>query len=162
MRDRRTLLRIVRSHRWTLPLVVFCAAFDARRPLDVIADACNAGYRIALPVAWCVLALDVLLVLFALTVPRHRGVVGRIVQRSAWLFGATAWMMGTAICLFLGGWRWFAAGVLLAGVGVIPVGIYVGLLARPGDGLVESLTAMALATVASWFVGRRLRRTDAR
>jgi hypothetical protein len=137
-------------------------ARDQRRPLDVVADASNRGYRIALPVAWCVLALDVLLVLFALAVPRHRSIVGRVVQQSAWLFGATAWMMGTAICLFLGGWRWFAAGVLLAGVGVIPAGIYVGVLARPGGGLVESLTAMALATVASWFVGKRMRRADAR
>lgn len=131
---------------------------DQRRPLDVVADLSNQGYRIALPVAWCVLALDVLLVLFALAVPRHRGVVGRVVQHSAWLFGPTAWMMGTVICLFLGGWRWFVGGVLLAGVGVIPVGIYVGVLSRPGGGLVESLIAMTLATVGAWYAGRRLRR----
>ena len=131
---------------------------DQRRPLDLVADASNVGYRIALPVAWCVLALDVLLVLLTLAVPRHRGIVGRVVQQSAWLFGATAWMMGAVVCLFLGGWRWFVAGVLLAGVGVIPLGIYVGVLSRPGGGLVESLTVMALATISSWVVGKRLRR----
>lgn len=151
--------------RWVFALVA-CACLGAwslasgTRPLHLVVELSNRGFRVTLPVAWAVLALDVLLVAAAFAAPRYRRPAGAVVGQTAWLFGATAWMISAPLCLFVGGARWFVAGLLLLGVGMVPLGIYVGLVGLGPEPIVLSLLAMTLSALGAWYTGRRLRRSD--
>jgi len=64
-----------------------------------------------------------IIALLAAIVPKARGVSGLIIYTSSFVFGLGTWIFGLAATLALWGWIAVIIGVLLGGVGVVPIGM---------------------------------------
>lgn len=60
-------------------------------------------------------------------VPRARGVVGIILLLSSYVYGLASWIYGLLVTLALWGWIAIIIGLILGGVGVIPIGMLASL-----------------------------------
>ena len=67
-------------------------------------------------------AINLLLLFFAI-IPKARGIVGSIIYISSYVYGLSAWIYGLAVTLALWGWIAIIIGLLLGGVGVVPIGM---------------------------------------
>lgn len=55
--------------------------------------------------------------------PKTRGVSGLIIYISSYVYGLGTWIFGLAVTLALWGWIAVIIGVLMGGVGVVPIGM---------------------------------------
>lgn len=119
------------------------------------------GARVALAIqpfvnwlAGILFILNIIVLLFAL-VPRFRSVSGLIIFISSYIYGLSTWIFGLAVTLTF--WGWFAViiGVLLGGVGVVPI----GLLAAGFNGqwgIFWSLLVSLILTIVARMIGMAL------
>jgi len=66
--------------------------------------------------------INIILLLFAF-VPKARGFVGLVILISSYIYGLSAWIYGLAVTLALWGWLAVIIGLVLGGVGVVPIGM---------------------------------------
>ncbi len=80
-------------------------------------------YTFLLPISWIALAI-VLFVLLPLAAWRKtRGMAGTGLFITSYIFGATTWFLGAAVTFGSFGWLGLIIGLLVLGVGVVPLGI---------------------------------------
>lgn len=64
-----------------------------------------------------------LLALLVAIVPKARAVSGLVIYISSYVYGLGTWIFGLAVTLALWGWVAVIIGLLLGGVGVVPIGM---------------------------------------
>lgn len=74
-----------------------------------------------------------LILLFFAIIPKARGIVGNIIMYSALVYGLSAWIYGLAVTLALWGWLAVIVGVLLGGIGVVPIGMLASIIGGHWD-----------------------------
>jgi hypothetical protein len=72
--------------------------------------------------AGILLLINVLLLILAIF-PKIRGVAGIIIYVSSYVYGLSAWIFGLAVTLALWGWLAVVIGIILGGIGVVPIGL---------------------------------------
>ena len=98
--------------------------------------------------AGLLIVIDILLLLVAL-IPSARGTAGMIILFSTYIYGLSAWIYGLAVTLALWGWLAVIIGVVLGGVGVVPI----GLLASMFTGHWEMFWPLLLTSVLTYGAG---------
>lgn len=72
--------------------------------------------------AGIVFAINLIALLIAI-IPSARGVSGVIIYLSSYVYGLGTWIFGLAVTLALWGWVAVIVGILIGGIGVVPVGL---------------------------------------
>ncbi len=108
-------------------------------------------YSLFLPWSQWALLIAVVLLLPLAIFKRTRGFAGTALFALSYLFGITTWLLGAAISFISYGWLGLIIGLVVLGVGVVPVGI-VGAYFKLGQ------TEIALTLVAMTIItyGARL------
>jgi len=104
--------------------------------------------------AGILLIIDIAILLFAV-IPKLRGVVGIIVYISSYVFGLSAWIYGLAVTLSLWGVVALIIGLLLGGVGVVPIGMLAAIF-HGQWGIFFSLLITVLMTYGFRLIGKLL------
>lgn len=82
--------------------------------------------------AGILLIINLILLFFAI-IPKARFIVGNIIMYSALVYGLSAWIYGLAVTLALWGWLGVIVGVLLGGIGVVPIGMLASVIGGHWD-----------------------------
>lgn len=110
-------------------------------------------YTFLLPISWIALAI-VLFVLLPLAAWRKtRGVAGAGLFIASYIFGTTTWFLGAAATFNSFGWLGLIIGLLVLGVGVVPLGIIGAFFKMNIIDLGVSLCVMLVITLAARFAG---------
>ena len=89
----------------------------------------------------------------ALFQKRYRRTAGRIMYLSSYVFGIECWLASLGVCYALGGWILILIGVLLFGVGVVPLAILAGLFTAHWT-VAGKIIAILILTLWSRELGR--------
>lgn len=112
------------------------------------------GYAALLPLAQVGLALFFVVLLPMAAIRRTRGLAGRMIYLLSWPIGICTWLLGAVTCLSSFGWIGLIVGLLLMGLGVVPVGIVGALFSlEQGGELAATLFVMSLITYALRLLG---------
>lgn len=98
--------------------------------------------------------INLALLLVAL-IPKARDIVGLIIYISSYVYGLSAWIYGLAVTLTLWGWLAVIIGVLLGGLGVVPIGILAAIFCGEW-GIFWTLLLTVVLTYGSRTVGYAL------
>ncbi len=98
------------------------------------------GYRLLLPISWIVLAVIVIVLLPMCLFKRSRPFAGFGFIAASYLFGITTWLLGAVITFGSFGWIGLIIGLLLFGIGVVPLA------------LIAAIFVLKSWTVAAWIV----------
>ncbi len=116
-----------------------------------VIDTTGTVYMFLMPISWIALAivLFVLLPLAAWRKTRGFSAIGLYV--TSYIFGATTWFLGAAITFASFGWLGLIIGLLVLGVGVVPLGIVGAFFKLDMTGFAVSLCVMLAITLATRF-----------
>ena len=115
-------------------------------------------YIFLMPISWIALAI-VLFVLLPLAVWRKTRIVsGAALYIISYIFGATTWFLGAAATFGSFGWTGLIIGLLVFGIGVVPLGIIGAFLKLEIGGLGVTLCVMLVITFAARFAGAHFAR----
>lgn len=124
---------------------------------ETIAVFCANAYVFLLPVTWIGVAV-VLFVLLPMACFRStRSAAGSGLICASWVFGATTWFLGATVTFATWGWIAVLIGLLLGGVGVVPIGILVAFFSIESMSLGVSLIVMVIIVFATRLGGVALR-----
>ena len=98
------------------------------------------GYRVLLPISWIVLVVIVIVLLPMCLFKRSRPFAGFGFIAASYLFGITTWLLGAVITFGSFGWVGLLIGLLLFGIGVVPLA------------LIAAIFLLKTWTVAAWIV----------
>jgi len=102
-----------------------------------------------------ILFLVNLIVLLVALVPKARGVAGIIIYISSYIYGLSTWIFGFAVTLALWGWLAVIIGVMMGGVGVVPIGMLAAIF-KGNWAIFWSLLLSAILTYGSRLIGTLL------
>lgn len=114
-------------------------------------------YTFLLPVSWIALAVVVLVLLPMAAWRRTRGAAGTGLLIAAFIFATTTWSLAAAITFGSFGWLGLIIGLLVFGVGVVPLGIIGAFFKLDIIGLGVSLCVMLVITLTAQIAGAYLR-----
>ena len=121
--------------------------------MQTIVTFCMKAYYFMLPVAWIGLTI-VILILFPLAIFRRtRGFAGACIYFFSWIVGITTWFLGAAAAFFAWSWWGLIIGIILFGVGVVPVGILAAFFSLKITSMGVSLIVMSLITYVFRLIG---------
>lgn len=121
--------------------------------MQTVISFCMKAYYFMLPVAWIGLTI-VILILLPLAIFRGtRGFAGMGIYFFSWVVGITTWFLGAAIAFYAWGWWGLIIGILLFGVGVVPVGILAAFFSLKITSMWVSLIVMCLITYVFRLIG---------
>lgn len=115
---------------------------------EAIAEFCVMAYSILLPISWIGVAVVVLVLLPLAIFRASRSAAGTGMFYSSYLFGLTTWFLGAAVTFITWGWMGLIIGLLLAGVGVVPIGILAAFISLKEPSLGFSLIVMVIIVFA--------------
>ena len=81
-------------------------------------------YMFLLPFSWLALAISIFVLVPLAFFRKTRPAAGLGLFIASWLFGLTTWTLGVTITFLAYGWVGLIIGLLLFGVGVVPMGIF--------------------------------------
>jgi len=112
-----------------------------------VVEVCISAYRFLLPVSWIALALVIVVLLPLAAWRKTRGwaAVGLVV--ASFIFGITTWLLGAAATFASFGWFGLIVGLLIVGVGVVPLGVLGAFWKLKIAGLAWSLLVMLAITM---------------
>jgi hypothetical protein len=84
---------------------------------------------------------------------KTRGAAGVGLLITSYIFGATTWLLGTAVTFASFGWLGLIIGLLVLGIGVVPLGIIGAFFKLDIVDLGVSLCVMLIITLAARFAG---------
>lgn len=90
--------------------------------------------------------------LVAAIIPSTRMTVGGFLYGSSYVYGLATWIYGLAVCLTLWGWLAVIIGLLMGGIGVVPIGMLAALFNTEWQ-IFFALFAMVILTYASRAIG---------
>jgi len=118
------------------------------------------AYTWLLPFAWIALGVIILILLPLAIFKRTRKFSGTVIFFASYLFGITTWFLGAVITLSTWGWVALIIGLLIAGVGVVPIGILASFITLKSASLGISIIVMGIVTYACRMGGMALSAND--
>lgn len=110
-------------------------------------------YTFLLPVSWIALVIVLFVLLPFAAWQKTRGAAGICLFVTSYIFGATTWVLGTAVTFASFGWLGLIIGLFVLGVGVVPLGIIGAFFKLNINDLGLSLCVMLVITLAARFAG---------
>lgn len=123
---------------------------------EAIAQFCVKAYTFLLPFSWIVVAIVVVILLPLAIFKATRGIAGTGIFFSSYVFGITTWFLGAAVTFATWGWSAVIIGLLLGGVGVVPIGILAAFISLSQPFLGLSLVVMVVIVFAARIGGMSL------
>jgi len=123
---------------------------------EAIADFCGKAYTLLLPISWIGAAIIVLVLLPMALFRATRPAAGTGMYFASYLFGFTTWFLGAAVTIVSWGWVGFIVGLIIAGVGVVPIGILAAFISLKLPALGFSLIVMVVIVFATRIGGTAL------
>lgn len=114
------------------------------------------AYTMLLPLAWIGIFVTVLILLPMSLFKRTRASAGKGMYHVSWLLGATTWFLGAAVTFATWGWLALIIGLLLAGIGVVPIAILAAFISLKSLSLGFSLIVMVILVFATRVGGLAL------
>lgn len=96
-----------------------------------------------------------LIMLLVAIVPKARGVTGVIIYISSYIYGLSTWIFGLTVTLALWGWLAVVIGMMMGGIGVVPIGMLAAIF-KGNWAIFWSLFFSAALTYGSRLVGTLL------
>lgn len=115
------------------------------------------AYTFLLPAAWIVFAVVLFVVLPMLLWRRTRGVASLALVVASFIFGVTTWCLGAAVTFISFSWLGLMLGLVIFGLGVVPLGIIGAFFSLGMNDLGVSLLVMAAISVGTRFLGLYIR-----
>lgn len=106
-------------------------------------------YSFLIPLAWIGVAVVIFILLPMACFRATRTKAGGGLYIASWLFGATTWFLGVAVTFATWGWFGLFIGLLLAGVGVVPMAILAAFISLKIVSLGVSLIVMCIIVFAT-------------
>jgi len=107
------------------------------------------AYTMLLPLAWIGIFVTVLILLPMSLFKRTRESAGKGMYYVSWLLAATTWFLGCAVTFASWGWIALIIGLLLGGVGVVPIAILAAFISLEIYSLGFSLITMVILVFAT-------------
>lgn len=111
------------------------------------------GYTSLLPIAQMAFFITVFIFAPLSLIKSIRLYIGAAYDVVSYIFGATTWFLGCSITFLTWGWAALLIGLLLFGVGVVPIAIVASFVALGNYELGFSLIAMSILTYAARIIG---------
>jgi len=111
------------------------------------------AYSFMLPFYSIALALAIFVLLPLSIWRKTRGVAGLGLVITSYLFGLTTWLLGAAVTFGSFGWFGLIIGLLVLGVGVVPLAIIGAIFKLDNGGLAAILFVMVVVTLLARFGG---------
>ncbi len=111
---------------------------------EAIATFCVKAYTFLLPISWIGVALVVFILLPMALFKGTRPTAGTGMFFSSFLFGLTTWFLGATVTFVTWGWVGLIIGLIIAGVGVVPIGILAAFISLGEPTLGISLIVMVV------------------
>lgn len=86
------------------------------------------GYEFLLPIYGFAFTFMILVLIPLGFIKKIRPVVAIILYIISFIFGATTWLYAVVITFAMLGWIWLVIGLLIAGIGVLPLGLIASLI----------------------------------
>ena len=118
---------------------------------DAIAQLALRWYASWLPMAWLVLAVSIFVLAPLSFWRRARSWTTTGMLTSSYVIGFTAWLLGAGVTFASFGWLGLIVGLLVFGVGVVPIGAVGAFFKLDDGGLAASIIGMALVAYALRF-----------
>ena len=127
-----------------------------------IVEFCAKAYAFLLPISWIGMATVVVIFLPLAIFKTTRGFAGTGIFFSSYVFGATTWFLGAAVTFATWGWPAIIIGLMLGGVGVVPIGILAAFISLSKPSLGLSLIVMVIVVFAARIGGMSLSESSER
>ena len=123
---------------------------------EAIAAFCIKAYTFLLPISWIGVAIVAVILLPMALFKATRPAGGTGMYFSSYLFGLTTWFLGATITFVTWGWVGLIIGLIIAGVGVVPIGILAAFISLKEPALGFSLIVMVVIVFATRIGGMSL------
>jgi hypothetical protein len=123
---------------------------------QVIADYCVKVYSFLLPIAQVGVLIVVFILLPMALFRATRSVAGTGIFFLSYLFGITTWFIGATVTFATWGWLGLLIGLLIAGIGVVPIGILAAFISLKEPTLGFSMIEMVIVVFATRMGGMAL------
>lgn len=123
---------------------------------DAIAVFCVKAYTFLLPISWIGVAIVVIVLLPMALFKATRPAAGIGMYFSSYLFGLTTWFLGAAVTFVTWGWVGLIIGLIIAGIGVVPIGILAAFISLKEPILGFTLIVMVIIVIAIRMGGTAL------
>ena len=111
------------------------------------------AYTFTLPFYEFALAVAIFVLLPLAFWRKTRGAAGIGLLVTSYVFGLTTWLLGAAVTFGSFGWFGLIVGLLVLGVGVVPLGIIGAIFKLDNGGLAMVLFVMVIVTLGARFGG---------
>lgn len=118
-----------------------------------IAGTTLSAYAFLLPIAWVALALVVFVLVPLAVWSRTRAAAGIGLFIASYVFGATTWFLGAGVSFASFGWFGLVVGLMIMGIGVVPIGIAGAYFSLNSGEMALSLLVMACITFGTRLLG---------
>jgi hypothetical protein len=129
------------------PLSTYFASTRGDHMRVTIIEFAIRGYTAMLPIAWITLAVIVCVLIPMAFIRRFRGPASKGMLLMSFIIGITTWLLGAVATFASFGWIGLIIGLVLLGVGVVPLGIVGALFSLNEWTLAISLCAMTAITL---------------
>lgn len=109
------------------------------------------AYEVTLPFYDFALVATLLVILPLAIWRRTRGAAAAALLVASYIFGLTTWLLGAAVTFGSFGWFGLIMGLLVFGVGVVPLAIIGSIFKLDNGGLAVMLFVMVVVTLAARF-----------
>lgn len=116
---------------------------------EAIASFCVKAYTFLLPISWIGVAILILVLIPMALFRGTRPAAGTGMFFASYLFGLTTWFLGATVTFVTWGWVGLIIGLILAGVGVVPIGILAAFISLKSPALGFSLIVMVVIVFAT-------------
>lgn len=123
---------------------------------EAIAAWAISAYSVLLPIAQIGFIIGVFVLLPMALFKRSRSSAGTGLVLVSYLIGLTTWLLGAAITFASFGWFGLILGLLLAGIGVVPLAVIAAFFKLEIVSMGVSLIVMAIITIAARVGGLAL------
>ena len=111
--------------------------------MNTIVQICLETYTKLLPISWIGLLIVLVVLLPLACFRRTRFFAGHGISIFSWVLGLTTWLLGAVITFSTYGWWALIIGLLLFGIGVVPIAIFAAFISLKIPAMAVSLIVMA-------------------
>ncbi|HEX5438945.1 MAG TPA: hypothetical protein VFW98_17470 [Gemmatimonadaceae bacterium] len=113
-------------------------------------------WHMLMTLSWIALPLTILVLVPMAFVPRTRATAGTGLFATSFLFGITTWLLGAAVTFTAFGFVGLLGGLLLLGIGVVPLALIAAFFIWHASGLGCTVAVMSIVTLVARVSGGRL------
>lgn len=126
---------------------------------EAIVAFCVKAYIFLIPLSWIWVAIVVFVLLPMALFKAKRQAAGTYMHFASYVFGLTTWFLGATVTFVTWGWVGLIIGLIIAGVGVVPIGILAAFISLKEPTLGFTLIVMTVIVFATRIGGIALKQS---